>query len=385
MAGLHSTWALLTTVRRFLGVHDDCRSGRAHRTGRGDADAGRFPADRRNRRRHRVAFRHRHLPGARRAHSDRARPPGGCRSPSGQCGDRSPPARHHRAGSLGRRAGAPARARGLAAACPDRRSVRRHRRGPDRPGLGCGEHDPRPRSRPLLLDAHARDDRTIADRGQRLCDRSCRDHPRRDSGHGLRRRPRQAPVRPEPRSIPPVSDDAGQRARAVRRHHHQTRRLDRGARRRHHGKAGRAAVAGTAQSHHRNGAAGRAHSAGRSRRRRRKAARLRRHVSVRRANARPARRGAIDCDAREHQRVRQSRSTPARHSNRLRADVRGDRAHRAALLGLDRAGFCQQACGPDPPPDRRRQRGLHRQPATFRCRCTAPKATSRISARPSTT
>ena len=48
--------------------------------------------------------------------------------------------------------------------------------------------------------------------------------------------PRQAAVRPEPRTIPPIPDRAGQRARTVRRDHHQARRLDGRARRRHHGK-----------------------------------------------------------------------------------------------------------------------------------------------------
>ena len=42
-------------------------------------------------------------------------------------------------------------------------------------------------------------------------------------------------------------------------------------------------------------------------------------------------------DTGEHQRVRQSRGAQARHPDRLRADVRRHRAHRAALLGLDRA------------------------------------------------
>ena len=50
-------------------------------------------------------------------------------------------------------------------------------------------------ARPLLLDAHPRHDRAIADRRQRLCDRACPGDPRRDHGDGLRSRPRQADVR----------------------------------------------------------------------------------------------------------------------------------------------------------------------------------------------
>ena len=130
-----------------------------------------------------------------------------------------------------------------------------------------------------------------------------------------------------------------------------------------HGQADRAAVAGTAQPDHRNRTAGRAHSPGRSRRRGRQAARLRRHVSLCRAACSiRASSQQLARDAREHQRVRQSRSAQARHSDRLCADVRGDRADRAAVGGLDRARFRQPAGRPDPPADRRRQCGVDRQP-----------------------
>ena len=83
-------------------------------------------------------------------------------------------------------------------------------------------------------------------------------------------------------------------------------------------------------------------------------------------------------------RICRARSAPARHPDRLRADVHGDRADRAAVGGLDRAQFRQLSGGADPPADRRRQPGLDRQSATSGCRSGARKATSPSSARPST-
>ena len=116
------------------------------------------------------------------------------------------------------------------------------------------------------------------------------------------------------RSISEIPHRPSQRARSLRRHHHQARRLDRGSRRRHDGQENRAAVRGAAEAGLRNRAAGRADSGRRSRRRRRQAARLRRHVSLRRAPARSASRAAIARNAGERRRICHSRSAPARHS-----------------------------------------------------------------------
>ena len=256
---------------------------------------------------------------------------------------------------------------------------------PDRPGRRGRQHHARPRPRPVLLDPHARHDRAIDDRGRRLCQRARPGDPRRDHGHGLRSRPRQADVRFRPRALPEILHRAGDRARPFRRDDDPRRRLDGRARRRQDGQDDRAAVDEAAQPDHGDRAADRAHSRRRSRRRGRQAARLRRHVSLRRADARSARGRAIARDAGERRRIRQSRSAPARHSDRLRVDVRRHRADRAAVLGVDRARFRQPPGGADPPPDRRRQRGLDRQSARCACRSAAPKATSRSSARPSTT
>src|SRR5579872_3590858 len=77
------------------------------------------------------------------------------------------------------------RPRRLTVARSDRRPVRRDRCGSGGPRLGRGKHDSRPRPRPIFLDAHARHDPAVADRGQRLCGRSRPDHPRRDSRDGL--------------------------------------------------------------------------------------------------------------------------------------------------------------------------------------------------------
>ena len=53
---------------------------------------------------------------------------------------------------------------------------------------------------------------------------------------------------------------------------------------------------------------------------------------------------------------------PVRRAACLRADVHGDRAGRAAVGGLARAELRQPAGRADPPPDRRRQHRVHRQP-----------------------
>ena len=58
---------------------------------------------------------------------------------------------------------------------------------------------------------------------------------------------------------------------------------------------------------------------------------------------------------------RQPRGAPARRAARLRPDVHGDRADRAAVGGLDRPEFRQPPGGADPPPDRRGQYRLDRQ------------------------
>ena len=54
-------------------------------------------------------------------------------------------------------------------------------------------------------------------------------------------------------------------------------------------------------------------------------------------------------------RIRRAAGAPVRRADRVRADVHGDRADRAAVGGLDRAQLRQPAGGADPPPDRRRQ------------------------------
>ena len=92
-----------------------------------------------------------------------------------------------------------------------------------------------------------------------------------------------------------------------------------------------------------------------------KLTRLRRHVSLRRAAARSACRATIAQYPGERRRIRQSRGTAARHPDRVRVDVRGDCADRSVVRGMDRPGFRQPAGRADPPPDRRRQRGLDRQ------------------------
>ena len=160
--------------------------------------------------------------------------------------------------------------------------------------------------RSLLLDPHPSHDRAVAGRRQRLCGRAFPGDPRRDHGHGLRHRPRQADVRFRPRAVPRISHRAGERARGLRRHDDPFRRLHRGARRRHDGQGDRAPLQGIAATDHRDRAAGRAHSRRRSRRRRRQAARLRRHLSLRRAPARSACRRAVARDPGERRRICQS-------------------------------------------------------------------------------
>ena len=54
-------------------------------------------------------------------------------------------------------------------------------------------------------------------------------------------------------------------------------------------------------------------------------------------------------------------AAPLRRAARLRADVHGDRAGRAAVGGVARAELRQPAGRADPPPDRRRQHRLDRQ------------------------
>ena len=145
---------------------------------------------------------------------------------------------------------------------------------------------------------------------------------------------------------------------------HPRRRLDRGARRRHDGQDDRAAVARSC-----------------SRRSPRPSRRSRSFpkaitspppssctatttcISTSRALLDPRVVAAIARDPGERRRICQSRSAPPRHSDRLRADVRGHRAHRAAVVGLDRARFRQSAGGADPPADRRGQCRLDRQSA----------------------
>ena len=293
-------------VPAFQGVHDDCRSGRARRTGRGGADAGRLPADRGDRGRLALLS---------------------AIATFLVLAGLTPIAPVHEVvvtlllgnavtgllllGIIGREVWVVVQARRRG-----RAGSRLHVRivglfaviaaVPDHPGRGGRQHDARPRPRPLLLDAHPRHDRAIADRGRRLCARARPERSAaRSSAMAYRPRPRQADVRPGPRPIPQIPHRAGERARPVRGHHHQARRHHRRARRRHHGQADRAAVAGAAQPDQRDRAAGRAHSRRRSRRRRHQAARLRRHVSLRRPSARSAR-GRSNCARRR----RASANTP---------------------------------------------------------------------------
>ncbi len=56
-----------------------------------------------------------------------------------------------------------------------------------------------------------------------------------------------------------------------------------------------------------------------------------------------------------------ARGAPARRADRLRADVHGDRADRAAVGGLDRPQLRQPPGRADPPPDRRGQHRVDRQ------------------------
>ena len=144
--GLHSFCA--AQVPCLQGVHDDCRSGRPARPGRG-RHAGRrsiprsAPMPVASRLIGAIAVGvallvgDRHLPGAGRPDADRAGPRGRRQAAcSAMLADRAAAARHHRPRSLGGGAGAPARLRRLAAACADRRPVRGHRRGADRAGRG---------------------------------------------------------------------------------------------------------------------------------------------------------------------------------------------------------------------------------------------------------
>ena len=288
---------------------------------------------------------------------------GGQGAAARQSGNRVAPARHHRSGGLGGGSGAAPRPRRLAAARADRRLVRGHCRSADRLGCRRSQHNTRSRSRPILRDPHTGHDRTVHDRGRRLCQRARPGDPWRGSGDGLRPGPRQAHVRSGPRPVPQISHRAGHRARPFGRHHHHAERWHRGACRRHDGQDDRAAVARASQRNYRDRAASRPHSRGRPRRRRHQAARLRRHVSVCRATARPARRAAITRDAGKRQRICQSRRAPPRHPDRLRADVYRYRAHRAFVVGVDRPRFRQSPGRSDPPPDWRGQRRFDGQSA----------------------
>ncbi len=119
--------------------------------------------------------------------------------------------------------------------------------------------------------------------------------------------------------------------------------------------------------------------------RRHQAARLRRHLSLRRPPARSAGgRAAARDAARASAEFAELEAAPARRADRLRADVHGDRADRAAVGGLDRAQLRQPPGGADPPPDRRRQDRLDRQSLRPGAGPRARRAISPSSARPST-
>ena len=130
----------------------------------------------------------------------------------------------HRLGNLAGGPGAPARPRGLAAACAHRRAVFDHRRGAGDPGGRGRERHARPRARPAVLRTDRAHDRERADRGGGLSaragpDRARRHHRGRDRAHA-----RQADVRREPRGVPQVRQLPGRRPRASGDHRVRPRR-----------------------------------------------------------------------------------------------------------------------------------------------------------------
>ena len=273
------------------------------------------------------------------------------------------PCRRHRPRNHPDRAGATPWPRRLKTACAHRRLVRDHRRGPDHSGRDCCHHHARSRPRPVFLGPHQGDRRKFDIGRGSLSWRTCADDPRRYRRDGAGRGARQAAVRFRPRAISAIPYRPGDHPRASGRCHAERRT----GRRRADQPARDAGFCNPEQGHpevaERNPAADRDHSGRELCRRNHQAAQLRHDVSLCGAVARPAGGGAFARYARKRIRLRADGSAPDRRHCRLRADVYGDRADRAAFGGADRPEFRQPPRVADPPPDRRRQRGCDRQSA----------------------
>ncbi len=82
--------------------------------------------------------------------------------------------------------------------------------------------------------------------------------------------------------------------------------------------------------------------------------------------------------------VRRVRGAPPQSAAHLRHHVRPARRHPAAVGGLARPRLHKPPRRADPPPDRRDRPGDRQAISTCRCRCARRRATSPISAKPST-
>ena len=187
-----------------------------------------LPADRRDRGRRRASFRHRHLPGSRRPDPDRA---GARGRASRSCSAMSPPGLLLLA-IIGREVWLVVRAR--------RRGYAGSRLHVQIVGLFAVIA-----AVPTILVAVVASttldrglDRFFSTRTRAMIEQSLivadayvqrarPVDPRRDHGHGVRSRPRQADVRSGPRPVPEILHRAGHRARPLGRHDDPRRRLDR--------------------------------------------------------------------------------------------------------------------------------------------------------------
>ncbi len=302
-----------------------------------------------------------HLHGAGRAHADRPDPSGRRHASPRQCGDRRAAGRTDRPGDVAGVPSPPAWPGRCAAARADRRPVFGHRRGAGDPGGGGGERHARSRARSAVLSADAFADRKFVDRRRRLCPRACAVRAGRYHCDRHRTLAREAAVRSESRPVSPVPGRTGFDPRIAGGHAaRQGPERDRAGR-----LAGQPhlqqAVAGRSRLRQRYRAAGRDVPRRELRRGHHQAARLSGHLPLHRPTARSARAGAAQRHPRGRRAICRSRSAPGRRAGRVRPDVHGDFADRAAVGGVDRAQLRQLPGRADPPPDRRRTGRRDRQ------------------------